>query len=164
MAFKEKYSPDEWRKLQYGIFWVFNAVAGADNKIDKKEKKALEGIISNSGKLFNDLARELYMEIKDGFQIFYNEFENLHLDHEQGLKEINELLHAKIKDDIALNYKKTLIAIGVFIGHSSGSFFGSKLSDEEVTQVKKVGELLNVSVSELERPPSLQQIIQHLTV
>ena len=164
MAFKEKYSPEEWKKLQYALFWVFDAVAGADNKIDKKEKKTLEKIISNSGKFFNDLARELFMEIKDGFENFYSEFEKQGVKEEKGLNEVVDLLHSKVTDETALNYKKTLIAIGVLIGHSSGSLFGSKLSDEEIAQVKRVGELLQVSVGDLEKSPSLQQIIQSLNV
>ena len=44
MAFKEKYSSEEWKKLQFALLWVFDAVAGADNKIDKKEKHALENL------------------------------------------------------------------------------------------------------------------------
>jgi uncharacterized tellurite resistance protein B-like protein len=164
MAFKEKYTPAEWKKLQYALLWVFDAVAGADNKIDKKEMKTLEKIVANSGKFFNDLARELFMEIKDSFQAFYDEFEKQSVKEDQGLKEVAELLKGKVLDETALNYKKTLIAIGVLIGHSSGSLFGSKLSDEEVAQVKRVGELLSVSVGDLERSPNLQQIIQSLNV
>jgi len=164
MAFKEKYTVEEWRKLQYALFWVFDAVAGADNKIDKKEKKTLENIVANSGKFFNDLARELFMEIKDRFENFYGDFEKQGLKGEQGLQEVADLLKGKVLDETALNYKKTLIAIGVLIGHSSGSLFGSKLSDEEVAQVKRVGELLKVSVGDLEKSPNLQQIIQSLNV
>ncbi|MFH1051398.1 MAG: hypothetical protein V1779_10780 [bacterium] len=164
MAFKEKYSVEEWKKLQYALLWVFDAVAGADNKIDKKEQKALGKIVDNSGKFFNDLARELFMEVKDNFDQFHNEFEKLGVKEEQGLKEVAILLKGRVLDETALNYKKTLIAIGVLIGHSSGSLFGSKLSDEEVAQVKRVGELLEVSVGDLEKSPNLQQIIQSLNV
>ena len=104
------------------------------------------------------------MEIKDSFETFYDEFEKQPIKEDQGLKEVAELLKGKVLDETALNYKKTLIAIGVLIGHSSGSLFGSKLSDEEIAQVKRVGELLNVSVGDLERSPNLQQIIQSLNV
>ncbi|MFC2132116.1 hypothetical protein ACFLSQ_11845 [Bacteroidota bacterium] len=160
MAFKEKFSPEDWTNLQYAIFWVFNAVAGADNKIDKKEKKALESVIANSGKFFNDLARE----VQKGFDKLHDDFDKLSTSSQDGLKGVSELLKGKVDDDMGLNYKKTLIAIGVFIGHSSGGWFGSKLSDEEVGAVKSVGEYLHVSVADLERSPNLGQIIQNLNV
>ena len=164
MAFREKYSPDEWKEFQYSLLWVFNAVAGADNKIDKKETKALESIIENSGKFFNDLAREVFMEIRKDFNQLKSDFDTLKKSFNDGLPEIDALLKDRINDEVALNFKKTLIAIGVFIGHSSGSMFGSKLSEEEIHQVEKVGELLGVSVADLQRPPDLQQIIQNLSL
>ena len=115
-------------------------------------------------KIFNDLARELFMEVKDNFDKFHDDFEKLGVKEDKGLNEVAVLLRGKVLDETALNYKKTLIAIGVLIGHSSGSLFGSKLSDEEIAQVKRVGELLQVSVGDLEKSPNLQQIIQSLNV
>jgi hypothetical protein len=164
MAFKEKFTPEEWHTLQDAIFWVFKAVAGADNKIDKKETQALESVVSNSGKFFNDLAREVFMEVKKNFETIRSNFEKEPLSIEDGLKKVSNILIDKTTEEMGLNFKKTLIGIGVFIGHSSGSFFGSKLSDEEVTEVKRIGELLGVSVGDLEKPPNLQQIIQNLNV
>jgi uncharacterized tellurite resistance protein B-like protein len=163
MAFKEKYTPEEWRTFQFSPLWVFNAVAGADNKIDKKEAKALDSVVANSGKFFNDLAREIFMEIQKDFEHIKVDFEKETRSVEAGLQEVAQLVEAKVNPEIALNFKKTLIAIGVLIGHSSGGFFGSKLSEEEIAQVERVGELLNVSVKELQKPPDLQQILQNLS-
>ena len=164
MAFKEKYSAEEWKTLKYAVMWVFNAVAAADNKIDKKEKKALESVLNNSGKFFNDVAREIFMDINKDFETFNKEFLNEKRDIQTGLQEVSDLLGKHLDDEIALNFKKTLIAIGVFIGHSSGSLFRSNLSDVEVEQIKKIGDMLHVTVGDLEKPPNLQQIIQNLNL
>ena len=164
MAFKDKYNVDEWKTLQYAVMWVFNAVAAADHKIDKKENKALESVLSSSGKFFNDVAREIFMDINKNFSAFNAEFLKENRDIQTGLEQVSEILKENLDDDMALNFKKTLIAIGVFIGHSSGSLFGSNLSEPEVEQIKKIGDMLKVSVGDLEKPPSLQQIIQHLNI
>lgn len=164
MSFKEKYTVEEWKTLEYAVMWVFNAVAAADNKIDKKEKKALESVLSNSGKFFNDVAREIFMDINKNFKTFNDEFLKEGRNIQDGLQQVSEILKEHLDDEMALNFKKTLIAIGVFIGHSSGSLFGSNLSDPEVEQIKKIGDMLHVSVGDLEKPPNLQQIIQNLNI
>lgn len=164
MAFKEKYTPEEWSTFKFAPFWVFNAVAGADNKIDKKELKALESVIANSGKFFNDLAREIFMEIQKEYEQLKGKFEKETRSVEVGLQDVAKLVEEKINPEIGLNFKKTLIAIGVLIGHSSGSLFGSKLSEEEIKEVERVGDLLNVTVKELQKPPDLQQILQNLSI
>lgn len=164
MAFKEKFTPDDWETLKYAVMWVFNAVAAADNKIDKKEKRALESVLSNSGKFFNDLAREIFMDINKDFDSFNKKFMDEKRNIENGLSQVSDLLSKYLEDEMALNFKKTLIAIGVFIGHSSGSLFGSNLSDVEVAQIKNIGDMLHVTVGDLEKPPNLQQIIQNLNI
>ncbi len=163
MAFKEKFTDAEWNSLKKTLFWVFEAVAGADNKIDKKETKALQNLVDNSNKFFNDLARELFMELKKEFDEFKSEYDSQHADYLEGMKQISSILQGKISDETALNFKKILVAFGVYIGHSSGSIFGSKLSDEEIKQVQLIGDLLGLSANDLQKPPDLQQIIQNIS-
>lgn len=62
----------------------------------------------------------------------------------------------------ALNFKKTLIAIGIYIGNSSGGMFSSKFSDEEVEALKKVGLMLGVTENQLQQPPSIKDLIDSI--
>jgi len=55
MAYKELLPNEDWAILQSSIFSVFKMIAGADGKIDKKEKDAIEVIIKNSNKLNNSV-------------------------------------------------------------------------------------------------------------
>jgi len=163
MSFKEKFTNDEWKKLKNTLFWVFEAVAGADNKIDKKETKALQMLVENSNKFFNDLARELFMELKKEFNEFKAEYDSQHHNYKERLKEINSILEGKVTDETLMNFKKILVAFGVYIGHSSGSIFGSKLSEEEIKQVQIIGDILGLTANDLQKPPDLQQIIQNIS-
>ncbi len=163
MSFKPKFTADEWETLKKSFFWTFEAVANADEKIDKKEKKALERLINSSGKFYNDLARELLMEISKEYPQNKEKFESGNGDFVGGLKKVSEILASKVTEETNVNFKKTLVAVGVIIGHSSGSLFGSKLSDVEVKRVKEIGDLLNLEPADLQRPPNLEQILQSLS-
>ena len=162
MAFKEQFTQQEWRTLQLTVMWVFQAVAGADNKIDKKEKAALQQAMNNSKRIINDLAREVIDSIKSSQE---NVDDVLAADQREmwhGIREASAILSKKIDPKIEIGFKKTLIAIGVHIGESSGSLFGNKFSKDEVEVVKQLGALLGVSVVDLKQPPTIQQIIESL--
>ena len=81
---------------------------------------------------------------------------------EDGFKKMNELLEAKVSYKDALNFKKTLIAIGIHVGNSSGGIFSSKFSDEEVEALKKVGLLLGVTENQLQQAPSIKDLIDNI--
>ncbi|HOM04218.1 MAG TPA: hypothetical protein PLU67_01860, partial [Candidatus Kapabacteria bacterium] len=66
MAYKELLPNEDWAILQSSIFSVFKMIAGADGKIDKKEKDAIEVIIKNSNKLNNSLAKEILQSVSNG--------------------------------------------------------------------------------------------------
>ena len=58
--------------------------------------------------------------------------------------------------------KKTLIAIGIHIGNSSGGMFSSKFSNEEVEALKTVGLLLGVTENQLQKAPSIKDLIDNI--
>jgi len=155
MAFKEKFTEQEWQYLEKSPFLVFNAVANADGTIDKKEIKAFHKVLQNYTELQNDLSREILKSVAENFNEDDVDLSNLNTD----LAKVTKVLETKVSYKDALNFKKTLIALGIHIGNSSGGIFSSKFSDEEVEALKTVGTSLGVSESQLQQSPSIKELI-----
>lgn len=159
MAIKEKLSNEEWNILEKSTFLVFHAVANADGVIDKKEKKAFLQILQNYKEFNNELTREVLSSVSKN----YNEDSNIDSSTmEEDLREISAVLEDKVPYKDILIFKKTLIAIGVYIGNSSGGIFSSKFSDEEVQVIKKVGLSLGVTENQLQQSPSIKDLIDSI--
>lgn len=156
MAVKSLFTDEEWNILEAAPFWVFNAVADADGEIDKKEVKAFKKVLQNYDEFNNELTTEVLQSIGSKFD------EGTTVDPDKmsdQLKQVPNILEAKVSYKDALNFKKTLIAIGIHVGNSSGGIFSSKFSDEEVEALKKVGLLLGVSEAQLQQAPSIKELI-----
>jgi uncharacterized tellurite resistance protein B-like protein len=149
MYYNDQFTPDEWEYLQLSIPIIFHAIASADNKIDKKEKNAMKIILDNSGAFDSELMNELLESIKIEPDELLQNFEQKAVSYKDGLKHINRLLDYKLERKEAMDFKKTLIAIGTYIGDSSGKFLHRKLSQDEEDTLQKVGKYLDVPVKEL---------------
>lgn len=125
----------------------------------KKKKKAFIQVLQNHKEFNNDLTKELLLGIGKN----YNEDSEIDTSNmENGFNKLNTLLEAKASYKDALNFKKTLIAIGIHIGNSSGGMFSSKFSNEEVEALKKVGLLLGVTENQLQQAPSIKDLIDNI--
>lgn len=159
MAIKEKLTSEEWSLLEQSAFWVFHSVANADGVIDKKEKKAFLQVLQNHSEFNNTLTKEVLSSVSKN----YNEDSEIDSSGmEEGLAKISVILEDKVPYKDILIFKKTLIAIGIFIGNSSGGMFSSKFSDEEVKVIKKVGLSLGVTENQLQQSPSIKDLIDSI--
>lgn len=152
------FSKDEWKTLQFSIFWVFNTVAQADGKIDKKELDALSHLMKKSAAIINELAREIASTIEKDFESIKEEFDNDKREIIDGLREVSDLLNTKVNPETAVNFKKTLIAIGFYIANASGKWLGNKVSSEESIAIKLAGMNLRLSSAQLEEVPTINEI------
>jgi hypothetical protein len=159
MAFRDSFTTEEWRTLQFAHFWVFKAVAGVDRNIDTEEQIALHNIMENGAKFENPLAREIMMGIEFNIDGITAAFADDKRNIEKGLIDVADLLDSKIDKEMSLNFKKTLLAIGIAIGQASGKWFSAKFSKEEVSALKEAGLFLRVSEDDLQKPPLLNDII-----
>src|SRR3989339_1655174 len=156
--FKIIFSNDEWKTLQFSIFWVFNAVAKADGRIDKKELDALSHLMNNSSAIINELARDIITTIEKDFTKIKEELDNDKREIIDGLRNVSDLLNTKVNQATAVNFKKTLIAIGFYIANASGKWLGSKVSSEENIAIKLAGMNLRLSAAQLEEVPTINEI------
>lgn len=157
MSIRSTFTDEEWAVLEAAPYYVFNAVADADGEIDRKEVKAFKKVLQN----YDEFPNELTQVVLESFGTNYDEDEVKDTSKmEEDLKKIPTILEEKVSFKDALNFKKTLIAIGIHVGNSSGGIFSSKFSDEEVEALKRVGILLNVSEAQLSQEPSIGEIIK----
>lgn len=145
MSYKEKYSADEWEVLNLAPYWVFYAVAGADNKIDKKEQQSVNFLIANSGLFSCELFREVLFEAKN-FESLHSKAAASGKDYKTGLIEVARTLDFRTEPEIAADFKHALIAMGVFVGMSSGRLFDFNFSPEEEESLTNLGKYLNMNV------------------
>lgn len=162
MGYKEKFTAEEWELLQNGPMWVYRAVAGADNKIDKKETKAFKKLMKNITNLSNDFIKEVLAGLDYSDVELKKPFNPDSPELRAALKELSDILNFKCERENALYYKKTLIAMGVFIGESSGSLFDYKFSNEEKEALMNVGFTLEISVADLFKTDIIHKIISLL--
>lgn len=159
MASKDSFSPQEWETLEKSPFWVFTAVAAADGNIDKKEQKAFKRVLQNYTEFHNDLTREILQSAGTSF----DEDADYDLSKmEDDLKKVNSILESKVSAEDSLIFKKTMIAIGIHVGNSSGGIFSSKFSDEEVEALKGVGMILGITENQLSQSPSIKELINNM--
>ncbi|MBI5325871.1 MAG: hypothetical protein HZB41_11475 [Ignavibacteriae bacterium] len=156
--YSEVFSGTEWKTLQFSIFWMFNAVAKADGKIDKKEMDALQHLIKNSSAIINHLAWTVISSIEKEFDIIFAEFETDKREVIDGMREVSDLLNKKVNPKTAVEFKKTLIGIGFYIANASGKWIGSKVCAEEGIAIKLAGMNLRLSAAQLDEIPTIDDI------
>ncbi len=145
MSYKEKYSAEEWETLSLAPYWLFHAIASADNKIDKKEQQSVNFLIANSGLFTCELFREVLVEAKN-YDTLRSRSASDNRDYKTGLTETGRVLDFRTEPDIAADFKHALIAMGVFIGMSSGRMFDFNFSPEEEEALTDLGKYLNMNV------------------
>lgn len=159
MKHKSLFSSDEWEKLKCSFPFVFYLIAGADKKIDKKEKIAISRIIQYPDRLKNKLAYQLITDMENNFfdTVIHDASSNL-----SSLIEISKILDEKLEAGRSLKFKKVLIAIGIYIANASGDFFSAKMSEIEADAINKIAATFSLSVDDLNTEPSVQKILKKI--
>jgi hypothetical protein len=158
MELSEMFTDDEILNLRLAASRVFNLISENGEKLDKKEVRAYEKFISKARRLEIELAVELFTGM-DKFQVLDEQRKSSGLDDREGLRYISALLDRKSERDVAVDYKKTLLALGYYIANASGSIFGDKVDDDEITELILIGNDLELSYREMFNSNQIQRII-----
>ena len=132
--FRESYTMEEWRTLQFAPIWVFTAVASADRKIDEKEAGALAKELSEWAQFKEPLVQEVLLSVVNDVA---NVMAQYHTDSRgvmAGLKDVADLLDRKATQEQAKKFKGAMLLIGNNIAQASGGGIfgtGDKISTEE---------------------------------
>jgi len=153
MAYRQLFTPEEWKTLQYAILWVFHAIAEVDGVIDEAEGKALFEAMKGGIYYTNELMKELMAEVNNDPQALIAEFEKNPRGISMGLKDSAELVEKKLSPEAALDFKRTLLFMGATFARASGETSGEtanpRISRTEQAAILTVAAILRLSPEEM---------------
>lgn len=162
MSYKAKFNAEDWEKFQNSFLWVFKAIAGVDGKIDKKEKNAMNIIIDNAGNFESQIGNEILNDLKNSSVDAIEKAEKDSSDLKTAITEVTKILDNNLNREEAIEFKKLLIAVGAYIGDSSGKWFDYKFSDEEEEKLEEIGRWLNTSTEAFLSTTIISRILKNV--
>ena len=118
--FRESYTAQEWRTLQFAPHWVFTAVASIDGGPNEKKVAAFVKEVSEWAQFKEPLVQEVLLSI---FFDVVNVLEQYNADSRDlvdGLKDVADLLDRKATPDQAKHFKGSMLLIGRHVAEASG--------------------------------------------
>jgi hypothetical protein len=157
--FRDLFSQNEWENLEMSVIWMFQAIAGADKKIDVHELDALTFVQANAHKLESELLKEILSSVKYNAEYItsFNSFEQREI--KSGLRAMAELLAKKLNPNDSLIFKKSLLTIGMYIAFASGDVLSSKMSNEESQTIVELALHMKINISQYREEPTVQQLL-----
>jgi len=105
---RDRYTPDEWRTLQFAPFWMFGAVVGAYHRYDPRDfqvfVRCLEAASLGEGRLQRELLASVVADRDRLAEQFRTEPRSIGV----GLFQV-DLLLAKAGEDEAARFKEMLV-------------------------------------------------------
>jgi hypothetical protein len=148
---RERFTPAEWRTLQFAPFWMFSAVIGAYSRFDPLEFQAfarcLEAAVGVGGRLGREVLASVVAD-RDALAAAYGTDRRTIA---VGLVEVSAVLD-RVAPEAAAEFKGVLVsAIGEGVARARGRF-GIQMSDEDADAVTLAAQLLAYDPDEQRRP------------
>lgn len=145
------YSPftkEEWTTLQFSPLWMFTLVAGADERIDEKEFRALVKELAEAMLYREPLVQRVFLSVATDLLAVMQAYKDDPRDVLQGLKDTARVLSRRVSPEQANNFKKALLLVGQKVAEASGGglFGGEKVSDQEKAALVLAAMTLGVSL------------------
>ena len=146
MSEQDRYTPEEWRTLQFAPFWMFSAVIGAYNRYDPRDFQAflrcLEAAALADGRLRRELLASVVADPDRLAEAFRAEPRSIGV----GLFQVDTVL-AKAGAEEAAGFKDMLVLeIGEGVARARGRY-GTEMSDEDARSVALAAQLLAADYS-----------------
>jgi hypothetical protein len=122
--FRESYTAEEWRTLQFAPLWVFAAVASADGNIDEKKVGGLAKELSEWAQFKEPLVQEVLLSLGTDLASIMARYTADSRNVMVGLKDVADLLDKKSTPEQAKNFKGAMLLIGRNIAQASGDGLG----------------------------------------
>lgn len=155
------FSQEELKQLEMSVIWMFLAIAGADKRIDAEEINALNYIKNNSNKIPNELLKKVIdncefhlEEINEWLKVSEN-------DIRKKLRDIANILDEKLDKFNSLMFKKSLLALGMFVAFSSGDLLSSKMSNLENQVLVELSLFMKISNKEYREEPTIYTLMNN---
>jgi hypothetical protein len=146
MAERDRYTPEEWRTLQFAPFWMLSAVVGAYDRIDPRDFRAfvrcLEGAAAAAGRLRREVLASVVADPDRLAEAFRAEPRSIGV----GLFHVDALL-ARAGQEEAARFKDMLVVdIGEGVARARGRY-GSEMSEDDAEAVALAAQLLAADYS-----------------
>jgi hypothetical protein len=141
MGGRERYTPEEWRTLQFAPFWMFSAVVGAYNRFDPRDFQVFVRCLEAATLAEGALQRELLESVLADRDRLAEQFRTEPRSIGVGLFQV-DLLLAKAGGDEAARFKEMLVLeIGEGVARARGRY-GTEMSDDDAKAVALAAGLL----------------------
>jgi hypothetical protein len=146
MSEQDRYTPEEWRTLQFAPFWMFSAVIGAYNRFDPRDHQAffrcLEAAALADGRLRGEVLASVMADRERLAEQFRTEQRSIGV----GLFQVDAVL-GKAGPDEAARFKDMLVLdIGEGVARARGRY-GTEMSDDDAKAVALAAQLLAADYS-----------------
>ena len=140
---RDRYTPDEWRTLQFAPFWMFGAVVGAYDRYDPRDFQVFVRCLGAASLSEGRLQRELLASVVADRDRLAEQFRTEPRSIGVGLFQV-DLLLAKAGEDEAARFKEMLVLdIGEGVARARGRY-GTEMSDDDARAVALAAGLLAV--------------------
>ncbi|MFO0679404.1 MAG: hypothetical protein U0169_22955 [Polyangiaceae bacterium] len=141
----DHYLDADWKTILFGVLWTFEAVAGADKKIDEKERAAFASFLAQDppGKL----AAYVFTAVRNDLAALTEARAADKRDAAHGLTDVDTLLRRYPHRDEARELKQAFLDLGARIAESSGGGLfglGSKVSEEETNVMERMRKMFSL--------------------
>jgi hypothetical protein len=141
MSERDRYTPEEWRTLQFAPFWMFSAVVGAYNRFDPRDVQVFVRCLEAAALTEGRLGQELLASVMADHDRLAEQFRSEPRSIGVGLFQVDAVL-AKAGDDEAARFKDMLVLdIGEGVARARGRY-GTEMSDDDANAVALAAQLL----------------------
>jgi hypothetical protein len=146
MGEQDRYTPEEWRTLQFAPFWMFSAVVGAYDRFDQRDFQVFVRCMEAAALAEGRLRRELLASVVADHDRLAEQFRAEPRTIGVGLVQVDAVL-AKAGAGEAARFKDMLVLdIGEGVARARGRF-GTEMSDEDARSVALAAQLLAADYS-----------------
>ena len=143
MSEQDRYTPEEWRTLQFAPFWMFSAVVGAYNHFDPRDVQVFVRCMEAAAVADGRLRREVLASVLADRERLAERFRTEQRSIGVGLFQVDAVL-AKAGPDEAARFKDMLVLdIGEGVARARGRY-GTEMSDDDANAVALAAQLLAV--------------------
>jgi hypothetical protein len=146
MSEQDRYTPEEWRTLQFAPFWMFSAVIGAYNRFDPRDHQAFFRCLEAAAPADGRLRREVLASVLADRERLAGRFRTEQRSIGVGLFQVDAVL-GKAGPDEAARFKDMLVLdIGEGVARARGRY-GTEMSDDDAKAVALAAQLLAADYS-----------------
>jgi hypothetical protein len=144
---QDRYTPEEWRTLQFAPFWMFSAVIGAYGRFDPRDFKVFFRCLEAAAAAADGrLRREVLASVMADRERLAEQFRSEPRSIGVGLFQVDAVL-GKAGQEEAARFKDMLVLdVGEGVARARGRY-GTEMSDEDAKAVALAAQLLAADYS-----------------